>query len=158
MSGPRPVLAEAPLSDPNAADGISIPATYTAHLAPLSSAKLHGEVRGQAQKKAKNEDIAYETPYVVMFQQVNLLSGDPASGDNSGRCGGRIQECWGFEHPRQNMVIDSRGEAMAESTWIGPLTSCLCRCAFYQFAQHSLSTSQLPDTTRRCLARASRLL
>jgi protein arginine N-methyltransferase 5 len=74
---------------------------------------LHGEVRGQAQKKSKNDEIAYETPYVVMFQQVNLLSGDAS--DTNGRCGGRVQECWGFEHPRRDMVLDSRGERLMAS-------------------------------------------
>jgi type II protein arginine methyltransferase len=95
------------------AEGISIPATYTAHLAPLSSSKLHGEVRAHASKKSKNEDVAYETPYVVMFQQVNLLSGDPVT--NDGTCGGRIQECWGFEHPRKDVVWDARGAPLTNS-------------------------------------------
>ncbi len=95
------------------AEGISIPATYTAHLAPLSSSKLHGEVRAHASKKSKNELVAYETPYVVMFQQVNLLSGEATP--NDGRCGGRIQECWGFEHPRRDVVWDARGVPLTNS-------------------------------------------
>ncbi len=57
---------------------------------------------------------------MVMFQQVNLLSGNPTGGggdgmsgggaSGSGRCGSRIQECWSFEHPRRDMVLDTRGE------------------------------------------------
>ena len=48
-----------------------------------------------------------ETPYVVMFQAVNILSGTKASSD--GRCGPDVQECWEFEHPRKGAVLDSRG-------------------------------------------------
>lgn len=90
-----------PLAHQCLADGISIPSSYTAHLAPLSSAKLYNEAR--AGRDAKS----LETPYVVMFQAVNILSGD----DNSflGRCGPQIQECWEFEHPRKDVVLDNRG-------------------------------------------------
>ncbi|KAJ9115298.1 hypothetical protein QFC20_001166 [Naganishia adeliensis] len=87
-------------------DGISIPASYTAHLAPVSSSKLHCEVQDYATKKNKNQEIATETPYVVMFQQVNILSGAQTG---PGRCGSRIQECWSFEHPRRDMILDPRG-------------------------------------------------
>jgi type II protein arginine methyltransferase len=45
---------------------------------------------------------------VVMFQAVNILSGD--GGGLSGKCGAQIQECWEFEHPRKNPVLDARGE------------------------------------------------
>ncbi|KAK7033061.1 protein arginine N-methyltransferase [Favolaschia claudopus] len=82
------------------ADGISIPSSYTAHLAPLSSSKLYNESR------ASKDDKGSETPYVVMFQAVNLLSGDGAS--SSGRCGPQVQECWEFEHPRKDAVVDER--------------------------------------------------
>ncbi|KAJ9098885.1 hypothetical protein QFC19_006223 [Naganishia cerealis] len=93
-------------------EGISIPASYTAHLAPLSSSKLHGEVQDYATKKNKNQEIATETPYVVMFQQANILSGTPAG---PGRCGPKIQECWSFEHPRRDMILDSRGVPFTNS-------------------------------------------
>jgi type II protein arginine methyltransferase len=51
-----------------------------------------------------------ETPYVVMFQAVKILSGDgPGAG---GRCGGSIQECWEFEHPRRDVSLDARGQCI----------------------------------------------
>ncbi|KAF9521677.1 PRMT5-domain-containing protein [Crepidotus variabilis] len=81
--------------------GISIPSSYTAHLAPLSSSKLYNEARS-----TKN-DKSLETPYVVMFQAVNILSGTKATVD--GRCGPQVQECWEFEHPRRDAVLNSRG-------------------------------------------------
>ena len=85
------------------ANGISIPASYTAYLAPLSSSKLYNEVR------AGKDDKASETPYVVMFQAVNILSGGQGA-DHAGRCGPQIQECWEFEHPRRDVVLDERGK------------------------------------------------
>ncbi|KAG5638898.1 hypothetical protein H0H81_008958 [Sphagnurus paluster] len=81
--------------------GISIPSSYTAHLAPLSSSKLFNEARATKDLKS------LETPYVVMFQAVNILSGE--GGGLSGRCGPQIQECWEFEHPRRDPVLDARG-------------------------------------------------
>ncbi|KAG1771016.1 PRMT5-domain-containing protein [Suillus occidentalis] len=51
-------------------DGISIPSSYSAHLAPLSSSKLFNNARMSREIKGM------ETPYVVMFQNVNILSGD----------------------------------------------------------------------------------
>jgi len=81
--------------------GISIPSSYTAHLAPLSSSKLFNEAR------AAKDFKSLETPYVVMFQAVNILSGD--GGGLSGKCGPQIQECWEFEHPRRDPVLDARG-------------------------------------------------
>ncbi|KAF8573487.1 PRMT5-domain-containing protein [Ramaria rubella] len=89
-------------------DGISIPSSYTAHLAPLSSSKLFCEV----QSNSKDEKMA-ETPYVVMFHAVNLLSGDGGGPQN--RCGTRIQECWAFEHPRKDAVLDARGLPLTNS-------------------------------------------
>jgi type II protein arginine methyltransferase len=86
------------------AEGISIPASYTAYLAPLSSSKLHNEARNGGRG---DQEKAAETPYVVMFQAVNVLSGD--GGGASGRCGPQIQSCWEFEHPRRDIVLDARG-------------------------------------------------
>jgi protein arginine N-methyltransferase 5 len=87
------------------ANGFSIPSSYTAHLAPLSSSKLYSE--------ARNKDLkGSETPYVVMFQAVNILSDD--GGGLSGRCGSQIQECWEFEHPRRDAVLDPRGQSFTD--------------------------------------------
>lgn len=83
------------------AHGISIPSSYTAHLAPLSSSKLYNEAR------AIKEEKSLETPYVVMFQAVNLLSGEGPG--PSGLCGPQVQECWEFEHPRKNPVLNPQG-------------------------------------------------
>lgn len=84
------------------AEGISIPASYTAYLAPISSSKLFNEAR------VGKDDKGAETPYVVMLQSINILSGD--GGGLSGNCGPQIQECWEFEHPRRDAVLDANGD------------------------------------------------
>lgn len=89
------------------ADGISIPASYTAHIAPLSSSRLFNETRTSKDVKAM------ETPYVVMFQAINILSGN--GGGLSGNCGPKVQECWEFEHPRRDAVLDERGMVQRHS-------------------------------------------
>lgn len=81
---------------------MSIPTSYTAWLAPIASAKLYHDVTQSSRSPG-----AAETPYVVMMQQVNLLSGD--GGGVAGRCGERIQQCWQFEHPRRDLVVDEDG-------------------------------------------------
>lgn len=44
-----------------------------------------------------------------MFQAVNILSGNKQEPD--GRCGSQVQECWEFEHPRRDVVVDTRGKS-----------------------------------------------
>lgn len=44
-----------------------------------------------------------------MFQAVNILSG-MKSPDTDGRCGPQVQECWEFEHPRKDVVVNAQGE------------------------------------------------
>ncbi|KAG9296063.1 hypothetical protein G9A89_011915 [Geosiphon pyriformis] len=67
-------------------DGISIPANYTAYVAPLSSSKLYTEV-------AAYKDLAhFETPYVVMFQTVAQLA-EP-------------KKVWEFQHPNKSIILD----------------------------------------------------
>ncbi|KIJ67063.1 hypothetical protein HYDPIDRAFT_85533 [Hydnomerulius pinastri MD-312] len=88
-------------------DGISIPASYTAHLAPLSSSKLYNAARESKDLKG------VETPYVVMFQNVNILSGD--GGGTGRRCGPKVQECWEFEHPRKDVTVDEKGLPLTNS-------------------------------------------
>jgi protein arginine N-methyltransferase 5 len=50
-----------------------------------------------------------------MFQAVNILSGtkivesDEEIGHGNGRCGPQVQECWEFEHPRRDAVLNTQG-------------------------------------------------
>ena len=86
---------------PDLADGISIPSSYTAYIAPISSSKLYNETRAGKDPKSS------ETPYVVMLHAINILS-DSGTGI-SGTCGPRIQECWEFEHPRKDAALTEQG-------------------------------------------------
>jgi len=44
---------------------------------------------------------------------VNIISGD--GGGVAGRCGERIQQCWQFDHPRRDLILDSIGESSLAS-------------------------------------------
>ena len=54
---------------------------------------------------------------MVMFQAVNILSGTKKV-SLDGRCGPKIQECWEFEHPRRDVVLDSHGKPFATESLI----------------------------------------
>ncbi|KAI1918779.1 hypothetical protein LOZ58_006161 [Ophidiomyces ophidiicola] len=54
----------------NPTDGISIPASYSAHLTPISSPRLHADIKGQS----ISNPAAPETPYVVMLHAFDFLS------------------------------------------------------------------------------------
>jgi protein arginine N-methyltransferase 5 len=64
-------------------NGISIPESYSAYVAPLSSYKLHTEVKRYKELKS------YETPYVVMFKAVHELTD--------------AQLAWTFTHPLRDV-------------------------------------------------------
>jgi hypothetical protein len=120
------------------ANGISIPSSYSAYLAPLSSSKLYNEVR------AGKDDKGWETPYVVMFHAVNILSSQ--GGGDGGRCGAQVQECWEFEHPRRDVVLDNRGgspEFHAGPVVPGVLT-CPPRVTGHQQPQRPLRNAHIP--------------
>lgn len=66
--------------------GISIPASYTAFASPLASTRLNNNV-------AAYKDLEhYETPYVVMFQQVSELAAP--------------KPLWEFHHPNKEQVTE----------------------------------------------------
>jgi len=92
-------------------DGISIPSSYAAYLAPISSSKLHQDSGGSKDSREKDREKGLETPYVVMLQAINFLSGD----GGSERCGPKIQQCWMFEHPRKDAVLDAKGLPLTNS-------------------------------------------
>uniref|UniRef100_A0A6U2IWI4 Protein arginine N-methyltransferase n=1 Tax=Hemiselmis andersenii TaxID=464988 RepID=A0A6U2IWI4_HEMAN len=67
--------------------GVSIPQSYTSAMAPISSAKLHQEV------KSYNDVKHFETTYVVKMHAHRVLS--------------RPQDCWTFDHPNHETPIDN---------------------------------------------------
>lgn len=106
----------------NPLHGISIPASYSAHLTPISAPKLHSDVMNQT----ISNPAAPETPYVVMLHAIDYLSSDsPATADtanqnNASRASGStsptvatefpspfVQTAWSFSHPNRHIPPQS---------------------------------------------------
>ncbi|KKZ63968.1 protein arginine N-methyltransferase 5 [[Emmonsia] crescens] len=108
----------------NPVHGISIPASYSAHLSPISSPRLHADITNQT----ITNPAAPETPYVVMLHAFDFLSTiQPATPTNSASVGKQtggggqstpggstspsltepptpiIQSVWSFSHPNANI-------------------------------------------------------
>lgn len=117
----------------NSVHGISIPASYSAHLSPISAPRLHAEISTQM----VSNPAAPETPYVVMLHAVDFLSttqprlnmasasikqpGPSSSGGSSpsGRSSTNtptpiiepptpiVRTAWSFSHPNKNIPAHS---------------------------------------------------
>ncbi|KAJ9362209.1 protein methyltransferase RmtC [Paecilomyces variotii] len=124
----------------NPVHGISIPASYTAHLTPISAPKLHADITAQT----VSNPAAPETPYVVMLHAIDYLSTTPpavsvvsppptSSGGGAGNgpkdsSGSRsatstpppviegttpiVQTAWSFSHPNHNISPPSQGSSI----------------------------------------------
>lgn len=68
--------------------GISIPSSYTAHLTPILSPRLHADIS----HRAESDPTATETPYVVMLHAIDYLASPVPDHP-------RIQQAWEFVHP-----------------------------------------------------------
>jgi protein arginine N-methyltransferase 5 len=106
----------------NPVQGISIPASYSAHFTPIAAPRLHGEVMNQT---AVNS-AAPETPYVVMLHAIDYLSASNGSDSPSNNHTGRssvspspgaespspfVQTAWSFSHPNKNVPAQSPGQS-----------------------------------------------
>ena len=100
----------------NPTHGISIPTSYTAHLTPIATPKLHADLLG---KSILDKDC-FEVPYVVMLHQFDYLSHIPESHDESSATDSaqarnnatpspeavpNVQECWSFTHPQPSAIL-----------------------------------------------------
>jgi protein arginine N-methyltransferase 5 len=103
----------------NPVHGISIPASYSAHLSPISAPKLHADVVNQT----VTNPAAPETPYVVMLHAIDFLSTADSTGNTEtlnqnsiNRASGTsaptlatefptplVQTAWSFSHPNRNI-------------------------------------------------------
>ncbi|KAJ5098419.1 hypothetical protein N7532_005420 [Penicillium argentinense] len=102
----------------NPVHGISIPASYSAHLTPVSAPKLHSDVMNQTVSNL----AAPETPYVVMLHAIDFLSTtettiscDAGSQNTANRSSSSapvtatefpkpfVQPAWSFSHPNRNI-------------------------------------------------------
>lgn len=107
----------------NPLHGISIPASYSAHLTPISAPKLHSDIMSQT----ISNPAAPETPYVVMLHAIDFLSSsnspaatDAASQNSANRSSGStspttatefpspfVQTAWSFSHPNRHIPPES---------------------------------------------------
>ncbi len=94
----------------NPVHGISIPASYTAHLTPIAAPRLNADINTQA---LSNPNAA-ETPYVVMLHAIDYLSSttSPSPADSSDPTNPSqqpassnpiIQRAWSFAHPNHQL-------------------------------------------------------
>ncbi|KAL4821334.1 PRMT5 arginine-N-methyltransferase-domain-containing protein [Aspergillus spinulosporus] len=95
----------------NPVHGISIPASYTAHLTPISAPKLHADVTNQT----ITNPAAPETPYVVMLHAIDYLStnqSDSGAGNPVRSSVATVphepttpfvQTAWSFSHPNRDI-------------------------------------------------------
>lgn len=95
----------------NPVHGISIPESYTAHITPIASPKIHADLLSRAVANKECFDI----PHVVMLDQFDFLSyippredddeapfnADPASNPIP-----NVQECWEFSHPLPSAILE----------------------------------------------------
>jgi type II protein arginine methyltransferase len=73
--------------------GISIPQSYTAHLSPIATPRLHADISS----RAIGDPTAFQTPWVVRLYAHTLVS--QHTPDHS-----RFQQAWEFVHP--NPLLD----------------------------------------------------
>ncbi len=89
----------------NPVHGISIPASYTAHLTPIAAPKLHADISSQA---SSNPNAA-ETPYVVMLHAIDYLSTkwNPSDTDDTPPTPTSqqpiVQQAWSFPRPNHHL-------------------------------------------------------
>ncbi|KAM7209573.1 hypothetical protein V8F20_000311 [Naviculisporaceae sp. PSN 640] len=69
--------------------GISIPESYTAHLSPISTPRLHADISG----RFISDPNAFETPWVVRLFAMDFVAARQVPGHP------RFQQAWEFIHP-----------------------------------------------------------
>ncbi|KAI1863306.1 uncharacterized protein JN550_009626 [Neoarthrinium moseri] len=75
--------------------GISIPESYTAHLSPISTPRLHADIS----RRSPMDPNAFETPWVVRLFQLDFVAQRVPSHE-------RFQQAWEFVHPLPQSTMD----------------------------------------------------
>ncbi|KAB5582363.1 methyltransferase-like protein [Coniochaeta sp. 2T2.1] len=84
--------------------GISIPASYTAHLSPISTPRIHADIGS----RVSTDPNAFDTPWVVRLFAIDFVA-------QSVPLLHRFQEAWEFAHP----VEVSRSDDLVEEHGMG---------------------------------------
>jgi type II protein arginine methyltransferase len=100
----------------NTVDGISIPASYSAHLTPIATPRIFSEISN----KSFPDQNAFELPYVVMLHAYDFLSYDASDlrlKNNGADTHSMVEpalamkppfihEAWSFAHPQPKGILD----------------------------------------------------
>ncbi|KAL9096857.1 MAG: hypothetical protein Q9165_000821 [Trypethelium subeluteriae] len=86
--------------------GISIPSSYTAHLTPIASPRLHADILG----RAVSDKDAWEVPYVVFLHQMHYLSSlnlmlTDGQSSKMEIPTPNVQQAWEFRHPLPHITL-----------------------------------------------------
>lgn len=94
--------------------GISIPQSYSAHLTPIATPKLHSELLG----RGGNEK--WDIPYVVMLHQFDYLC---THTESSGAHTLDVKQAWTFDHPAPPSILEQSrlraGGTTDAGAWVG---------------------------------------
>lgn len=86
--------------------GISIPSSYSAHLTPISTPRLHADIRTMA----ASNPAAFETPYVVLLHAFDNLSTTTTKGSSA--TAPIVKTAWSFSHPNPNISAADDSSAL----------------------------------------------
>ena len=93
--------------------GVSIPQSYSAHLTPISSPKLHCDLLSRPGTEK------WELPYVVMLHQLDYLCTQPES---TGISTPDVQQAWSFSHPVRPTILEKSHARAGGSEDVGGWT------------------------------------
>ncbi|KAI1762541.1 Skb1 methyltransferase [Hypoxylon sp. FL1150] len=81
--------------------GLSIPASYTAHVSPIATPRIHADVRQRAANGGGEDRHAFDTPWVVRLFALDFVArrGVP---DRP-----RFQRAWEFAHPLPRATLEA---------------------------------------------------
>ncbi|KAI6841978.1 Skb1 methyltransferase [Hortaea werneckii] len=95
--------------------GVSIPQSYSAHLTPLASPRIHADLLSRASNDLNmSVQEKWELPYVVMLHQYDFLSTSPPSSTRTTPQGNaaedsdlqpNIHQTWSFTHPLPPSIL-----------------------------------------------------
>ncbi|KAI6990279.1 Skb1 methyltransferase [Hortaea werneckii] len=96
--------------------GVSIPQSYSAHLTPLASPRIHADLLSRASNDLNmSVQEKWELPYVVMLHQYDFLSTGPPSSTTSvshetapedSDLHPNIHQTWSFAHPVPAPILE----------------------------------------------------
>ncbi|KAM0419034.1 hypothetical protein ACHAPT_012085 [Fusarium lateritium] len=111
--------------------GISIPSSYTGHLSPISTPKIHADILS----RSPGDPNAFETPWVVRLFALDFVAEKVPNKP-------RFQEAWEFSHPipestlaaleakRSGGVVGGGGGSMAGAAGANDHNSRYCHLTF----------------------------